>query len=177
VYHVIEEGLNGRTIASDDPYSDGRNGRAYLLPCLWSHAPVDIVTMMLGTNDLKDTFDLTASDIARGARLMVDLARQSLAGLGGAVPRVLLIAPAPLGPVGSIAASSGLAGAVGRSRELGALYQEVAGSAAADFLDAGQVVAVSELDGIHLDASAHQTLGLTIARRIQSWRGFGTDGV
>ncbi len=50
-YEVIEEGLNGRTTCWDSPLDPGRNGLTYLLPCLLSHAPVDLVTIMLGTND------------------------------------------------------------------------------------------------------------------------------
>ncbi len=66
-YHVIEEGLGGRTTVWDDPIMESRNGRDYLLPCLWSHKPLDLVIIMLGTNDLKDRFSLTPFDIAAGA--------------------------------------------------------------------------------------------------------------
>jgi lysophospholipase L1-like esterase len=162
-YSVIEEGLNGRTLASEDPFSEGRNGRAYLLPCLWSHAPVDIVLIMLGTNDLKDTFRLSASDIARGAELLVNVAKRTLAGPGESVPKIGLIAPPPIGPAMAIASSSGLAGAVERSRLLASLYREVAEATSAVFLDAGEVVSVSALDGIHLDAVGHRALGLAVA--------------
>src|SRR3954462_1773041 len=60
-YRVIEEGLNGRTTTVDDPIHDHRNGRHYLPPCLESHAPFDLVTIMLGTNDLKARFNSSAS--------------------------------------------------------------------------------------------------------------------
>ena len=65
---VIEEGLNGRTTIWDDPYLEGRNGRTYLLPCLRSHAPVDVLVLMLGTNDLKTIFGRSAGEIAAGRR-------------------------------------------------------------------------------------------------------------
>ena len=67
IAEVIEEGLNGRTTIWDDPYLDGRNGRTYLLPCLRSHAPVDVLVLMLGTNDLKSIFGRSAAEIAAGA--------------------------------------------------------------------------------------------------------------
>lgn len=59
-YHVIEEGLNGRTTVWDDP-TEGKhkNGLTYLIPCLETHAPIDLVILMLGTNDLKPKFIIT----------------------------------------------------------------------------------------------------------------------
>ena len=80
---VIEEGLNGRTTIWDDPYLDGRNGRAYLLPCLRSHAPVDVLVLMLGTNDLKSIFGRSAAEIAAGAGALVELALLSGTGPRG----------------------------------------------------------------------------------------------
>ena len=67
VYRVVEEGLNGRTTRWDDPMEPGRNGQMYLGPCIESHAPLDLIVVMLGTNDLKRRFNLTSSDIAESA--------------------------------------------------------------------------------------------------------------
>lgn len=50
---VIPEGLNGRTTSFEDELRPGRNGATYLDPCLHSHGPIDLVVLMLGTNDLK----------------------------------------------------------------------------------------------------------------------------
>ena len=58
-YRVIEEGLNGRTTVFDDSIEEGRNGETYLRPCLQTHAPIDLVILMLGTNDLKRRFSLS----------------------------------------------------------------------------------------------------------------------
>ena len=85
-YEVIEEALSGRTTVFDAPFSPGRNGRDYLLPCLWSHEPVELVIIMLGTNDLKAFHRLSANEIASGAGALVDLARRSLSGPGGMAP-------------------------------------------------------------------------------------------
>src|SRR5215217_6037211 len=75
-YRVIEEGLGGRTTIVDDPISPFRNGRDYLIPCLESHRPFDLVTIMLGTNDLKHRFNGSASDIAESAALLAAMARR-----------------------------------------------------------------------------------------------------
>ncbi len=64
MYRVIEEGPNGRTTLWDDPIEGYKNGKEYLIPCLESHRPIDLVVMMLGTNDLKIRFSVPAYDIA-----------------------------------------------------------------------------------------------------------------
>src|SRR5262249_33658335 len=66
-WQVIEEGLNGRTTVLDSVLLPGRNGLAYLGPCLETHAPIDVVLIYLGTSDLADRYAMTATDIARGA--------------------------------------------------------------------------------------------------------------
>jgi lysophospholipase L1-like esterase len=61
-YHIIEEELNGRTTVWDDPFNGGyKNGMEYLIPCLGSHKPLDLVILFLGTNDLKTRFSLSAN--------------------------------------------------------------------------------------------------------------------
>ena len=63
-YLVIEEGQNGRTIATDDPAEGEKNGLKYILPCMETHNPIDLITIMLGTNDLKKKFGYSSMDIA-----------------------------------------------------------------------------------------------------------------
>lgn len=64
-YLVVEEGQPGRA-TTYDPVEEGKNSREYLVPCLESHAPIDVFIMMLGQPDLKKRFSLTACDIAMG---------------------------------------------------------------------------------------------------------------
>jgi lysophospholipase L1-like esterase len=80
---VIEEGLNGRTTVLDDPTKPFRNGKDYLIPCLDSHAPLDLVILMLGTNDLKHRFGMSALDIGRNVATLLDMIRQSTCGFEG----------------------------------------------------------------------------------------------
>ena len=70
-YYVIEEGLGGRTTVWDDPVEDYKNGKKYLLPCLDSHKPLDLVIIMLGTNDLKSRFSVTPFDIGASMENLV----------------------------------------------------------------------------------------------------------
>ena len=95
-YLVIEEGLNGRTTVWDDPLEDGRKGKVYLPPCLETHKPLDLVIIMLGTNDLKQRFSAPASDIAAGAGVLVGMVQKSETGPNGRPPRARLLAPPPL---------------------------------------------------------------------------------
>jgi lysophospholipase L1-like esterase len=92
-YRVIEEGLNGRTTRWDDPIETDRNGLAYLRPCIESHQPLDLVVVMLGTNDLKQRFNLSASDIAQSAAGAAEAAYRFANGPEGRRTAVLLVAP------------------------------------------------------------------------------------
>jgi lysophospholipase L1-like esterase len=166
-HQVIEEGLNGRTTIWDDPMLDGRNGRAYLLPCLRSHAPVDLVVIMLGTNDLKGYLGLTAPDIAQGAGALADLVRGSGTGPDGGSPRVLLVAPPPLGELTARSEVWGFGEARAKSERFAALYRTVAEHKGVAFLDAGPVAAVDRADGVHLTAAGHAALGRAIAGAVR----------
>jgi len=161
--HVLEEGLGGRTTIWDDPFTAGRNGRTYLFPCLSSHAPVAVVVIMLGTNDLKAIHRLGAAEIAAGAASLVDLARETTTGPEGGRPDVLLVAPPPLGILTIASELWGFGAGRETSTRLAPLYREAAAQSGAAFLDAGALVATDPCDGVHLDAGAHGILGRAVA--------------
>lgn len=159
-FDVIEEGLNGRTTIWDDPLSPGRNGMAYLRPCLESHAPIDLVTIMLGTNDLKRRFGLSPSDIAEGAGLLAQTVREVLSGREGGAPRVILIAPPPTAKLTKLAGVFECAGE--KSRELASHYRRNAEWNDCAFIDAAKVAQTSDKDGIHLEAHQHANLARAV---------------
>ena len=163
-YEIIEEGLGGRTTVWDDPIEGYKNGRNYLIPCLASHAPLDLVVIMLGTNDLKARFGLTAFDIAEGARLLVGVAQTSGAGLNGRAPKVLLLAPPPITTLSDYAEM--FEGATEKSRRFAAHFARVARESGCAFLDAGSVIVSSPLDGIHFEAGEHVKLGQAVAAKV-----------
>lgn len=166
---IVEEGLSGRTTVQEDPFEPGRNGEAYLVPCLASHAPLDVVVIMLGTNDAKGTFPHGAGGIAAGAGRLVDLVLRSPAGPDGGRPRVLLVAPAPVTAPGPLQEAWGFtAASVERSRGLARLYRAIAENRGCGFLDAGAIVSVSPADGVHLDAAAHERLGVELAGQLRA---------
>jgi lysophospholipase L1-like esterase len=174
-YEVIEEGLNGRCTIWDSEIEPGRNGLTYLLPCLLSHAPVDLVIIMLGTNDLKSVYGNTAADIACGAARLVDVARGSLAGPEGMPPEVLLMSPAPLGEITARSEMWGFGAAYETSRQLARMYAIVADDHGAGFFDAGSVASVHPADGVHLDASAAASLGAALAEVVRAQVGETTS--
>ena len=160
-YAVIEEGLNGRTTVYDDPIEPGRCGLDYLPPCLLSHAPLDLVIISLGCNDMKRRFSATPGDIAGGAERLIEAALLSRSGPEGKWPKVLLVAPPPTAKLTGFAEM--FDGAEEKSRKLGARYAALAKAMEIAFLDAGAVIHCSDLDGIHYEADQHKRLGKAMA--------------
>ncbi len=95
-YLVIEEGLGGRTTCFTDPLHEGMSGLDYINPCLMSHEPVDLLIIMLGTNDSKDRFHVTAKEIAIAMGRLVDKAKAT-ACWGDHGPNILVVCPPPIG--------------------------------------------------------------------------------
>lgn len=158
---IIEEGHPGRTTVHDDPVEgEHRNGLRILPALIESHRPVDIAVLMLGTNDHKSRFSLTGFDIARGVRRLVEVARAS-----GHVRRVLWICPPPPLERGCLAEM--FRGAEERSHSVARWSAVCAAEVGAEFLDAGAIVAVDPLDGVHLNAAAHATLGAAVTEKVR----------
>lgn len=156
-FRVIEEALNGRTTVRDDPVEEYKNGKDYLTPCLQSHAPLDLVIVALGINDLKTRFFASASDVADGAGVLVSIAQRSGAGPDGGSPAVLLVAPPPVGSLTELAQM--FAGAEEKSKGFSRQYRRVAEKYGCRLFDAGDVARASDRDGIHLEADEHRKLG------------------
>lgn len=164
--NVFEEGLNGRTTCVDDPIEgEIRNGERYLPVSLITHMPLDLVIIMLGTNDLKARLSMTAGDIADGAGKLADLVRRSATGPEGLAPEVLLVSPAPLAKLTWL--TEMFEGGSAKSQKFAGEYARVAKAYGVHFFDAGSVISSSDDDGIHLDASAHKTLGLALAAEVR----------
>jgi lysophospholipase L1-like esterase len=164
-YLVIEEGLNGRTTVWDDPIEGYKNGKEYLIPCLETHKPINLVIILLGTNDLKMRFSVPAGDIAAGAGVLADIVLRSETGPNGQAPQVLLIAPPPIGKMTEFAET--FTGAGPKSERFSECYRQVAGELGCPLLDASKVMVSSDLDGIHFDLSGHRRLGQAVAKRVK----------
>ena len=166
-WQVVAEGLPGRTTVHEDPVEGGHlSGLAHLRPCLESHRPLDLVILMLGTNDFKRRFSLEAEEIAQGIeRLIVEALRLDV--FGGKPPRVFVICPPPIEAVGLFATM--FQGADRKSRDLAPLLRDIAQRRGAGFLDAGGIVRASPIDGIHFDADAQIALGRAVATALTAF--------
>jgi lysophospholipase L1-like esterase len=158
---VVEEGLNGRTSCREDPVEGDLNGLRQLLPILKSHKPIDIVAVMLGTNDLKPRFNPTAHDIARGVQQVMIAIQKSEFGPGDSAPKVLMICPPPT--VESPVFRHIFGDCVELSKQLPPMYRAMAAECGAAFLDAGKYIKTSSGDGIHLEAEDHRKLARAVA--------------
>ncbi|MDL2229588.1 GDSL-type esterase/lipase family protein [Treponema sp. OttesenSCG-928-L16] len=163
-FWVVEEGLNGRTSCREDPVEGDRNGIRQLLPFLGSHKPIDLVIVMLGTNDLKPRYSPTAYDIARGVQRLAIAAQDSRTGPGDSAPKVLIICPPPTEDVPAMKHIFG--NSMELSKKMAPYYRKLAQECGALFLDAGKVIRSSMADGIHLDAESHLRLAEAVAEII-----------
>lgn len=165
---VVEEGLGGRTTVWEDPIENRMSGKEYLLPCLESHWPLDLMVLMLGTNDLKARFGLEACDIAAGAENLVCMAKDFFQKQGGNPP-VLVLSPIEVAEgIETLPFCELLGGssAVRRSREFPVYFREMANRNGCGFLAASDYAKPCALDGLHLDAEGHRRLGEAVAEKI-----------
>lgn len=169
-YEVIPEGLNGRTTAYDRPGAAWKNGSSSFISCLGTHKPVDILMIMLGTNDVNDELRLGAKQIAAGMESLIRMAEEKSPELQGYVPRIIVIAPAAIREdfADSPFADKLTDESVQRSRDIGPLYRELARSYCCEFIDATDSVEVSPLDSEHLSEEGHRQLAKLIYDRIQN---------
>lgn len=166
-YLVIPEGLNGRTTVWNDPIEEYRCGKDQIIPCLDSHAPLDLVIIMVGTNDLKRRYTVSAQDIANGVGIIVDKTFHQAGAFGENGPKVLLVCPPPLGPIENGVFGDMFEGGVERSKQLPTFFESVAKTYGAAYFNAGTVVHSSEEDGVHLQADQHEILGQKIAELVK----------
>jgi lysophospholipase L1-like esterase len=132
---VIAEGLSGRTATIESPAAEGRSGLPYLVPCLHSHAPVDLLVIYLGTND---AYWLEPAMVAESIGRLVKVARGAEAGPNGGAPDVLVVCPPPFG-----------------GHDLAPAFREVCERLGCELLDLDGVATHSDLDGVHLDEAGH----------------------
>jgi lysophospholipase L1-like esterase len=165
-WQIIEEGLSGRTTVHDDPIEGAlKNGRTYLRPCLQSHAPLDLIIIMLGTNDLKRRFNMPPSEVAMGIGCLVHDIRELSPGPAGHDPEIMIVAPPPMLP--DLREWEAIfSGAQEKSRKLALEFEIMADSLEVHFFDAGTACQCSPADGFHIDGEAHRRLGEALAQEV-----------
>ena len=166
-WHVIEEGHPGRTTLHSDPIEGAhKNGLQGLRIALETHRPIDLVVIMLGMNDFKPRFSVEARDIALSVgKLAVEVQASPAGPLQGA-PDVLVVAPPVAQECGWLGPH--FKGAEAKSQALASELEAEMARWSVPFLDAGQVVGVDPIDGIHLALEAQAPLAPAIADMIEA---------
>lgn len=167
-YYIIEEGLGGRTTVWDDPVEEYKNGKKYLLPCLDSHKPLDLVVIMLGTNDLKSRFSVTPFDIGTSMENLIKTVMKSDAGINFKPPKILLVTPVPIHSVGRpMDLDQMIPDMENRSKALEYYYRRIAEKYHLDYLNPEGKVEVNEIDGIHYTEKGHVQMAELMKNKIK----------
>jgi lysophospholipase L1-like esterase len=164
---IIEGCLNGRRTVWDDPFKPGRNGIVGIEQRIEVNSPLALVILMLGTNDFQSVHQYNAWQSSQGIASIVRAIRRAPIEPDMPVPNILIVAPPrPKSAVGTMVEKFDRAAE--KSDGLSAAYRAIAAELNCGFFDAGDVIASSPTDGVHLDASAHATLGRTIAPAVRT---------
>ena len=164
-YYVIEEGLNGRTTVYDDLDKRFMNGSEYLEMCIATHRPIDLVILMLGTNDTKERYQAQASDIAGGMECLIKILRN---------PEVynkdiLIVSPIHISE--SIMKSEFVEAfgreSIEKSKQLGPEYERLAKRYNCFYLNAADYAVADEKDAIHLNEEGHASLAEAFYHKIK----------
>lgn len=162
---VIEEGLNGRTTVFDEPFRDGRNGSKFLAILMESHAPLDILIIALGANDLKPVYSASGYDSALGIQRLINIAKQSPAWADTSKPEVLLVLPTRFGNLNPNTAER-FAGGTEKFSLFLSEYARVAQEAGIHILDSNDYIMTCSDDGVHLDGENHGKLAAAISEKV-----------
>lgn len=157
---VIAEGLNGRTTVWDDHLAAAdRNGVRVLPALLSSHAPLDLVIIMLGTNDLKPLICGKAFGAKQGIERLIETIRYHSYPTAADAPDILVMSPPTICETADPDFSAMFSGGVMESQMLAPLYADLADQTGCGFFDAASVAKTSPLDGVHLDAANTRAIG------------------
>lgn len=172
---IIEDCISGRTTVFDDPCDGLRNGKSALGYVLNAHAPLDMVILNLGVNDLKFT---NAAGSARGLEELIRLTKNAdhffpLPGVAQHFPEtkeLLVISPVLLHPrISELFPESELASQYEESKRLSLCYRSICRLNGVHFMDAAESASPSVIDCIHMDAAAHKVLGAAVAAKISEY--------
>ena len=168
-YEIIEEGLCGRTTIYRDHAWPWCEGRAYLTPCLLSHYPLDLIVVMLGTNDLKAVYAPCADSLGLAMDEFLKIMLNPFLYPDGKVPKILLVCPVRIGDNLENSFMYGTYTEQGRkvSHQLPAVYGGLAKRYGCAFLDAGEFAEPSWTDSIHMTPENHKKLADAMEKKIR----------
>ena len=159
-YLVIEEGLNGRTSVFDDPLQEDRSGLQAMYTCLMSHEPIDLMILMLGTNDTCERYGVSASGIALGLHRLIQKAKSVRDVWANDTPNILVVCPPHISP-DLYKAPEGYVlgqGCPEKSQMLAAILGPIAQAVGCSFLDAEGKVEMNHKDCLHFTKQGHRQM-------------------
>ena len=162
-FHVLEEGLSGRTTVFPDPLHEGMPALDVAYPILMSHEQVDLLIIMLGTNDTKDRLGMNAACIALGMERLLIKCKQ-VPCWGEKAPHILVVCPPHIGDelkdpcMGTSCAE--------KSRELSRYLEPVAIRNGCAYLDAQGIAEFNKVDFMHLSRKGHAQLAKKLAQLV-----------
>ncbi len=160
---VIEEGMNGRTTVFPDPTELAeRNGAVALPMLLTTHQPLDLVIIMLGTNDIKYANRCRAFDAAMGMSRLIEIVNKYAFLPSYKAPQILIMSPPALVPTTDEWFNELWGHAIEESKLFAKHYARVAKDTGAHFFDAGSVAVADPTDGGHLDAASTRAIGTAL---------------
>ncbi len=168
-YLILEEGLSGRTTCFDDPIHEGLSGLDYIYPCLMTHEPVDLLIIMLGTNDTKERFGVSPACIGLGLKRLIAKAKATECWSGG-VPNILVVTPQNIGReyIDTACGATMGKGCAQKSEMLAEQFRLIADSMGCSYLDANKLVTAgpNQVDFMHLSEAGHGQLAAGLANYI-----------
>lgn len=170
-YYVVEEGLSGRTTNVDAIDPPDRNGARYLPPCLYTHAPIDLVILMLGINDLKNNYHRSAEDVANGLKELITIIQSTKYGPQlNTAPAILLIGY----PEVSTDTGGALYGnqdlfknGIARSQQFASLFEKLAKEKNCHYFNAAPYIHLNERDGLHFDEECHRIFADLMVKEVK----------
>lgn len=169
-YHVIEEGLDGRTTMLNRTIEPFRNANNYIHACICSHKPIDYLIVMLGTNDCLNIFDLTVDDIARGMDSLIKQIQDYTLSHQEYIPKIILAVPASINKDyhNSAMAYQIDDDTVRKSQELTKYYKMIADKYNCIFFDSNNYIETMLPDALHISSESHMILAKEFAKIIRN---------
>lgn len=160
-FEIIEEGVNSRASTFDDPKHEGKNGKTYLIPCLETHNPMDILILFLGTNDLKERFNRSPKQIFESIESLVQIIQDYAWSKNKGKPKIILVSPTIVDETVA-GVNEKYKGAEEKSLQFPEGYRKIAEKYGLTFLDLQEFIKPSKKDGYHLDPESHKAIVLKL---------------
>ena len=168
-YHVVEAGVNGRTTAFEMPFEVARSGLRHIDACMLESFPVDLVIVMLGTNDIKECYNLPVYAIKLGAERLIQTIQAGSYGVDGGMPEILLVSPVRINPsyMNTWVSDEFGPDAIEKDRKLADSLKQAAEETNVHFMNAGEFITADEADGIHMNEAGHAHMAELMLEKIR----------